>query len=155
MSEAKRHPGNWKGGITTTNNGYIAVLLPGHPRATTNGYVLDHLLVAERALGRTIPLKAIIHHVNEDGTNNAGNNLVICENARYHKLIHQRMRALRACGNVHWRRCHHCRAYDTLNNLLKRQNRYIHRLCRNWLHKTQQKALRHRRKLERMESCQL
>lgn len=36
-------------------NGYPVVYLPDHPRAKSNGYVREHILVAEKYLGR--PLK--------------------------------------------------------------------------------------------------
>lgn len=51
----------------------------GYERASsTKQYV--HILVAEKALGRTLPKGAEVHHVNEDRADNRNTNLVICEN---------------------------------------------------------------------------
>ena len=54
----------------------------------------EHVAVAERALGKPLPLGAEIHHVNEDKSDNRPENLVICPNAKYHALLHMRMRAI-------------------------------------------------------------
>jgi len=79
---------------------YTAVKAPGHPKATvrSRGYVSEHILVAERALGRLLPAGAVIHHRDDDGTRNDNDNLVICENQSYHTLIHWRRRVYRAGG---------------------------------------------------------
>lgn len=42
---------NWKDGKCYIN-GYIRIRQPKHPRASTNGYVLERRLVAEECLGR-------------------------------------------------------------------------------------------------------
>lgn len=81
-----------------TANGYVRVRCIDHPRAV-NGYVLEHILVAEKALGRFLPLGSPVHHVDGDRTNNAPSNLVVCEDAAYHNLLHRRMRALEASGD--------------------------------------------------------
>src|SRR5882672_6331482 len=57
----------------------------------------EHVLVAEKALGKSLPKGAIIHHIDKNPSNNNPWNLVICPNQTYHNLIHQRMRALEAC----------------------------------------------------------
>lgn len=82
-----------------------------HPRANANGYVLEHLLVAERALGRPLSLEMEVHHVNEITSDNRGTNLVICEDLAYHKLLHRRMRAYRATGNPNSWKCKYCKQW--------------------------------------------
>lgn len=92
---------------------YVKVRVPGHPRTgAADGRVLEHLLVAEKALGKHLPPKAVVHHWDRDGENNEPANLVICENNVYHLLIHQRMRAFEACGNPAAHRCLLCSGYD-------------------------------------------
>lgn len=106
------HP-QWKGGRLTHVTGYIMVAQDGHPRANEGGYVLEHIVIAEKALGRYLPKRVEVHHVNECRADNRGNNLVICDSRDYHRLLHLRMRAYRACGNPEARRCGFCRVWGT------------------------------------------
>jgi len=53
---------------------------------------MQHVLVAEKALGKSLPKGAVVHHVDEDKQNNDPRNLVICPNQAYHNLLHKRIR---------------------------------------------------------------
>lgn len=106
-----KHPA-WKNGRKQAGGGYVSILLPDHQSATKTGYVLEHILISERALGRPLPLKAEIHHVNEIPFDNRNANLVICESLAYHKLLHQRLRAVKAGVPAHWLKCPYCKRYD-------------------------------------------
>ena len=108
---------NWKCGKILTGKGYIGIRNPSHPRAGVNGYVAEHIYIAEKALGKSLPIKAQVHHMDGDKSNNNNSNLVICENQKYHSLLHQRMRALKACGNVKYRKCPICETYDSVDNM--------------------------------------
>lgn len=111
----------WKGGMKT-EAGYRMVLVPDHPKALrTGGYVREHVLVAEMALGRFLPDGAIVHHNDENKLNNySDDNLVICESVAHHLIIHRRMRALRECGNSDWLWCPICQKWDAKENLVMR-----------------------------------
>lgn len=85
-------------GRRVCGHGYVSVQMLGHPRAT-EGYVLEHILVAERAIGHHLQPPVVIHHVNELVTDNNPTNLVICEDQAYHMLLHVRARVLRAGGD--------------------------------------------------------
>lgn len=101
----------WNGGQRVGRNGYIEVRSPSHPRSH-NGYVYAHVLVVEAALGRPLPGKHPIHHVDEARQNNTNGNLVVCENDAYHKLLHKRQRALDACGDANAIACKYCGDYS-------------------------------------------
>jgi hypothetical protein len=60
------------------NYGYLTIDVDGER-------VAEHRHRAEKALGRPIPEGVIVHHHN-------ANQLIICENQKYHTLIHKRMR---------------------------------------------------------------
>lgn len=99
----------WKGG-KTISKGYVqcsSVLL-----RSPSGKRDEHQVIAERALGKPLPLGAHVHHIDGNPLNNANNNLVICQDATYHKLLHRRQKALLACGHADWRYCDICRRYD-------------------------------------------
>lgn len=90
----------------------------GYVRRKQNGIAkFEHVLIAERVLGRPLPNGVVVHHVNEMRTDNRQENLVVCT-LEYHALIHKRMRALAACGNANWLKCPHCKQYDDPGNLL-------------------------------------
>ena len=124
---------SWRGGRKINDGGYVIVLQAGHPRADTNGYVREHVLIAEKALGKPLPKGAEVHHVDGNRANNKNSNLVICPNHAYHNLIHLRMKAKKACGNPNWRKCEFCQQWDDPNNMLGKPGRseMYHAVCRN------------------------
>ena len=65
---------NWKGGRSTSGD-YIKILMKGHPRASNKGYVLEHIVVMEKAIGRSVGLDETIHHKNGDKHDNRIENL--------------------------------------------------------------------------------
>lgn len=95
---------------TVTYAGYVAVMVNGKKKQ-------QHVLVAEHALGKSLPIGAIVHHVNKDTKDNRNQNLVICQDQQYHKILHRRQDALEACGNANWRKCCICKQYDDPSNM--------------------------------------
>lgn len=81
--------------------GYVRVICHGHPRAYRDGYVLEHILKAEHALGKALPPAAIVHHHDEIKHHNENSNLVICQDNAYHRTIHARMRVLASGHSPH------------------------------------------------------
>lgn len=89
-----------------------------------------HVQVAEKALGKPLPEGAEVHHWNKNKLDNRPENLLICPNMAYHKLIHQRMDAMEACGHADWRRCRFCKKYDAPENMrVKVRNGAYHLSC--------------------------
>jgi hypothetical protein len=135
-SESMRGANNprWKEGKYVDGDGYISTLCKKHPRAVSNNYVRDHILIAEKVMGKYLPLSAMVHHVDGNRSNNANSNLVVCENSQYHALLHQRMMAFKACGHANWRKCAYCKQYDNPNNMVvpnKPQKAAFHKGCKN------------------------
>lgn len=132
---------NWKGSLNPKWNGgrikhkgYVEVHMPEHPRRDSIGYVSEHLLVAEKALGKYIKSPACIHHGNEARGDNRNHNLVICQDNAYHKLLHMRKKALEKSGNANNRKCKYCKKYDSIDNMIRQsvnKNSYYHRCCVN------------------------
>lgn len=90
---------------------YATVSAPGHPHADGRGQVREHVFVASAVFGGALPPKAVVHHVNGDRWDNRPENLVICEDQKYHMLLHRRQAALEAVGDANWRHCHYCGEY--------------------------------------------
>ena len=122
------HPG-WKGGKVINHHGYSLILMPEHPKADpTTGYVYEHILIAQKALGKMLPPKAIVHHHGPK----KDQCLVICEDQEYHMLLHQRMRALKACGNANYRKCGYCGIWDDPKNMrIYKRSGTRHQSCQN------------------------
>jgi hypothetical protein len=99
------------------NGGYRMILLPEHPRADANGYVREHIVIAEHALGYSLPPRAEVHHVNETRADNRNCNLVLCEDRSYHMLLHRRKRAFETGCPATWLKCAYCKTYDDPVNL--------------------------------------
>jgi hypothetical protein len=90
----------------------------------------QHIIIAEEVLGKPLPVGAQVHHVDLNPSNNRNDNLVICPSDAYHKLLHQRLRALVKCGNPNWRSCHFCGEYDDpLNLAFRKTGSAFHRNC--------------------------
>jgi hypothetical protein len=98
----------WRGGRTVLN-GYPMTYLPEHHRAINMGYVRDHVLMAEKALGKPLPENSEVHHFpnKENWTH-----LIICQDHSFHEFLEVRFRAFKACGRADWRKCPYCHKWD-------------------------------------------
>ena len=67
-------------------DGYVHVMVDGKD-------VREHRIIAEKALGRKLSRKEIVHHINGDRADNRNENLLICHQG-YHKWLHERMAQL-------------------------------------------------------------
>lgn len=105
----------WNGGRSDYAP-YVFVRATDHPRADSRGYVQEHILIAEKALGRFLPKKAEVHHGNQIKKDNRNANLVICEDHCYHMFLERRTRAFNACGHANWRKCVYCGIYSDPND---------------------------------------
>ena len=73
------------------DDGYIAVYVPSHPRANSDGYVMEHHLVMEKHLGRLIAPGEVVHHINGVRDDNRIENLMVMT-AKEHMSLHMKER---------------------------------------------------------------
>lgn len=106
------------GEFMTTKRGYILKMAKGHPRANRDGYVPEHVLVMEKTLGFFLQPGNVVHHIDGNTGNNAIGNLLLCETQADHLFIHQRQRALSACGNASARVCNICGSYERQDDIV-------------------------------------
>lgn len=73
-------------------NGYRVIYLPTHPRAMQsecwNGYIYEHIVIAEQHLGRALHEDEIVHHLDGNRANNRSGNLLVITRAEHAKLEH-------------------------------------------------------------------
>ena len=73
------------------NDGYIAIHFPEHPRATKEGMIMEHDLVAECARGYALKPDEVVHHKNGIKDDNRLCNLQIMT-FKEHAALHMRQR---------------------------------------------------------------
>jgi hypothetical protein len=83
-------------------------------------------------MGGPLPTGTVVHHLNENRSDNRPGNLVICQDDTYHKLLHRRMRAYVATGDVHSVKCRRCKQYgreEEADMRTYRDGSSCHRAC--------------------------
>lgn len=116
-------------------HGYVMVGTSDGNHRNKRGSIKRSILVAEKALGKHLPIGAVIHHVNGIKNDDRPENLVICENQSYHHLLHERMKAKQATGDPHKRRCKLCKAWDIPDSLKRTGDSWVHPKCNKEYHR--------------------
>jgi len=73
---------NWKGG-KHIYNGYYVVHILNHPRGGHNNRVFEHILVAEKKIGRYLTKDEVVHHINGDKQDNKAENLKVVKRGNH------------------------------------------------------------------------
>lgn len=73
------------------DDGYIKVYSPDHPKCTADGYVMKHILVMERKIGRLIADDECVHHINHIRDDNRIENLRLMTKSE-HMSMHMKER---------------------------------------------------------------
>jgi hypothetical protein len=112
--------------------------LNGEGHISVKGYIVmcvkgvnkgEHIRIAEKILGKLLPTGSIVHHYNEKRGDNRPCNLVVCQDAAYHKLLHRRMRAVKAGYPKDYRWCYLCKSFDSPENLCENEGSMRHKKC--------------------------
>lgn len=81
------------------SDGYIKVYVPGHPNATADGYVMKHILVVEREIGRYLEPHECVHHINHVRDDNRPENLRLMTKSE-HMSMHMKERHANRRANL-------------------------------------------------------
>jgi hypothetical protein len=95
LSTAHRNIKHWnsKGGrVIEPSKGYVLVKSHDHPYKGANEYVREHRLVMERHIGRHLLPTEIVHHINNDRTDNRIENLMLFSSNSEHAKHHGRIK---------------------------------------------------------------
>lgn len=101
MSIAKkgkyRKPTEYGGHAKIKSDGYISIYNPSHISSNKDGYVMEHVLVMESKLGRTLLKNEVVHHINEKRRDNRLENLKLMT-ASEHMSYHSKKRWINKKG---------------------------------------------------------
>lgn len=78
----------WRGGVVAQPSGYVYEFAPDHPHRTNDGYVMQHRLVMERAIGRVLSPAEQVHHINHVRNDNRLENLRLMSDVSEHRVHH-------------------------------------------------------------------
>jgi hypothetical protein len=85
----KEKSSRWKGGHPFDSSGYILAYFPNHPHSINRCYILEHRLVMEKTIGRYLTSLEVVHHINEDRSDNRIENLMMFKNNSEHLAYHR------------------------------------------------------------------
>lgn len=127
---------NWKGGVIY-NNGYKLVKChdPSHPRIFRGGYLYEHRHVMEQHLGRYLDAREKVHHIDGNITNNAIENLVLCQsNSEHFKKFHIKnaLKALQCVPKERTSKAPVCPRCGSANTNSSGINFKCRSCCRSW-----------------------
>ena len=82
-----KNPSKYGGHLKYKKNGYICVYCPDNKNANKDGYVMEHVLVMQRHIGRELKNDEVVHHINKKRNDNRIENLKLMtfkEHASFH-----------------------------------------------------------------------
>lgn len=85
------YPSHFGGHKKKRSDGYIAVYCPDHPNVNKDGYVMEHILVMEEAIGRYLTKDEVVHHKNHKRNDNRLENLELMT-FKDHAKLHMKER---------------------------------------------------------------
>ncbi|KKK70663.1 hypothetical protein LCGC14_2921720 [marine sediment metagenome] len=87
-TQTGQHAHSWRGGRIRSNQyGYISLFDRSHHRANKNGYVMEHIVVWERANNKELPAGWVIHHLNGVKDDNRPTNLVALSSQKHFGVL--------------------------------------------------------------------
>lgn len=127
-------------------NGYAMTYMPEHHAAYANGYVYDHVLEAEKMLGRRLTDEEVVHHIDRNRSNNRPDNLMVFDCGKSHAFYHGGGKAV--CKDGVW----HCERNETPYTcpLCGRPKTFKAAMCIQCRNKDRQKRIPSKAALEKL-----
>lgn len=120
----------WKIKKFISKGDYIYALVPEHPNATKNGYVLAHrVIIMENNIHRLLNSNEVVHHKDGNKKNNNISNLELMdykEHVKMHSLEHGHLMVKLKCP---W--CGEVFIRQKRNTFLSKKNKYKCTCCSN------------------------
>ena len=81
------------------NKSYKYIYDPRHQKALNDGCVYEHVIIAEKILGRPLSSEEVIHHKDENRKNNDPSNIMVFRTNEDHSRYHKQKSGLREMGD--------------------------------------------------------
>lgn len=91
----------YTGGHTVIYGGYVFELCPDHPKGNRFGFVAQHRLIVERALGYYLQSHQLVHHIDHNKANNDLDNLQVMSKGDHLRLHRRQARELKYSPLTH------------------------------------------------------
>lgn len=101
MGKTGEQAPNWRGGVTSDIRGYIRIY------TGVNKWQYEHILVAEKAIKRELKPGEVIHHINENKSDNRPENLQVLTKAS-HQTLHAKGRTYKIGWSMLYEKCILC-----------------------------------------------
>jgi hypothetical protein len=88
-TKAGKDAARYNGGTKKCDRGYVKILKHDHPFKDSSGYVHEHRLVCEKYLNRYLTTEEVVHHRDENTSNNDIDNLFVFPNNSTHARFHR------------------------------------------------------------------
>lgn len=79
-------------------NGYVHLVLLNHPKADKKGRYYEHRWVMEKHLGRFLERSEVVHHLDENRSNNGLDNLQLMLNSEHSSTHHSKRKPKKVIG---------------------------------------------------------
>lgn len=103
----------------------------------THGLAMpEHIVVAERQLGRPLYRGAEVHHKDQNPANNDPTNLQVCKNAEEHREIHRALKRVKKAkmlgspNRLNWEKCKHCNRWGPPWDMVRLSDGFKHVYCK-------------------------
>lgn len=107
---------------------YQEIRVPGHPETRPNGLVYEHRIAAETLLKRRLKFKEVVHHIDNNPSNNNYSNIMVFATQGDHTRFHRGWIAILKSDGAYYcvRPLHPCEICKTACRL---SNRYCSQAC--------------------------